>query len=84
VRLLRDAEQSAARRQQQQGNRGKRKRASGDDYYGNAMVGGDVEFKTEYQVDARYREDILKDVLKNGDTAEDKTLLDNYLRQVLR
>ncbi|MCX6124130.1 MAG: hypothetical protein NTV34_05190 [Proteobacteria bacterium] len=85
-RLLRDAEQSAARRQQQQqqGNRGRRKRAAGDDYYGNALAGGDFEFKTEYQVDSRYREDILNDVLKSGDSAEDKALLDNYLRQILR
>lgn len=82
-RLLREAEQSAARSQQKR-DRGRRKRTSGDDYHGNAVVGGDVEIKSEYNVDPRYREDILKDIQSNGDDASDRALLDNYLRQILR
>ena len=82
-RLLRDAEQSAARSQQKR-DRGRRKRTSGDDYHGNAVVGGDVEIKSEYNVDPRYREEILKDIQSTGDDAADRTLLDNYLRQILR
>lgn len=82
-RLLRDAEQSAARSQQKR-DRGRRKRTSGDDYHGNAVVGGDVEIKSEYNVDPRYREEILKDIQSTGDDASDRTLLDNYLRQILR
>lgn len=82
-RFLREAEQSAARSQQKR-DRGRRKRTSGDDYHGNAVVGGDVEIKSEYNVDPRYREEILKDIQSNGDDAADRTLLDNYLRQILR
>lgn len=82
-RLLRDAEQSAARSQQKR-DRGRRKKTSGDDYHGNAIVGGDVEIKSEYNVDPRYREEILRDVQSSGDDAADRTLLDNYLRQILR
>ncbi len=82
-RLLREAEQSAARSQQKR-DRGRRKRTSGDDYHGNAVVGGDVDIKSEYNVDPRYREDILKDVQSSGDDSAERALLDNYLRQILR
>jgi hypothetical protein len=83
-RLLRDAEQSAAKSQQQQKERGRRKRTTGDDYFGNTIVGGDIETKTEYNVDPRYREEILRNAGDESDGDGDKTLLDNYLRQILR
>ncbi len=82
-RLLRDAEHAAAQKQQQN-QRGKRKRAMGDNYYGTPIVGGDVEIKSDYQVDPRYRENILRDITSGGQSDEDSVLLDNYLREVLR
>ena len=47
-------------------------------------MGGDVEIKREYQVDRRYREDILNEVLNEQTGSENKALLENYLRQVIR
>ena len=83
-RLLRDAEKSAAKKQEKSEGRGRRKRSPADSFYGNAFVGGDVEFKTEYQVDSRYREEVLNDALENSDSTEEKQLLEHYLRQILR
>ena len=87
-RLLRQADQAAKQQQQQSGrDRGRRRRVTGDNYYGQSVVGGDVEIKREYQVDRRYREDILDEVRNSGSggtDTENRSLLDNYLRQVIR
>jgi len=83
-RLLRQAQKAASQPNQKRQKRGSRRRVTGDNYYGQSVVGGDVEIKREYQVDKRYREDILNEVLNNPTDQEDKALLENYLRQVLR
>jgi hypothetical protein len=83
-RLLRDAEQSAAKSQQDQQSRGRRKKTSGDNYFGNAIAGADIELKTEYKVDPRYRDEILRDASQSGQTNSDRELLNDYLRQILR
>jgi hypothetical protein len=84
ARLLRQAERAAQQSRQKRQSRGRRRRVTGDNYYGQSIVGGDVEIKREYQVDRRYREDILNDVLSAPTENSDKALLENYLRQVIR
>jgi hypothetical protein len=81
-RLLRDAQQAASRSQKQQG-RGRRRRAGGDEYHGTS-IGGQVEIKSEYQVDPRYREEILRDVESEISNGENKAILDGWLHEVVR
>lgn len=83
-RLLRQAEKAAQQSQQKRRNRGRRRRVTGDNYYGQSVVGGDIEIKREYQVDRRYREDILDEVQSANLDEENQQLLENYLRQVIR
>lgn len=85
-RLLRQANSAAQQSQKQsQQSRGRRKRVVGDNYYGKNVMGGDVEIKRDYQVDRRYREDILEDVSSRQNTSEeDETILNGYLREVVR
>jgi hypothetical protein len=40
--------------------------------------------KREYQVDRRYREDILEEVQTSSYDEDNRILLENYLRQVVR
>ena len=83
-RLLRQAESAAQDSQQKRRSRGRRRRVTGDSYYGQSVVGGDIEIRREYQVDRRYREDILDEV-QNAEYDEDnRTLLESYLRHVVR
>lgn len=83
-RLLRQAESAAQQSQQKRKNRGRRRRVTGDNYYGQSIVGGDIEIKREYQVDRRYREDILDEVQESSYDDENRALLENYLREVVR
>ena len=83
-RLLRQAERAASESQSQRQQRGRRRRTAGDNYYGQSVVGGDVEIKREYQVDKRYREDILNQVRDANVEGEDRQILDDYLREVIR
>lgn len=86
-RLLQQAD-SAARQSQQEGQqRGRRRRVSSDQYYGNQVTGGDVDLKRNYQVNRRYREDVLndiRDVKRQESSEETDTLLEDYLRRVIR
>ena len=81
-RLLRQAAKSSS--QQQQQRRRRRRRVTGDQYYGQAVHGGDVEINREYQVDKRYREDILDEIQSSDVDESNRVLLDNYLRRVVR
>jgi chromosome segregation ATPase len=81
-RLLRDADQAANKSQKQQG-RGRRRRSGGDEYHGTS-IGGQVEIKSEYQVDPRYREHILRDVEEEISDGENKAILDGWLHEVVR
>ncbi len=81
-RLLRDAD-SAASSSQKQKDRGRRRKSNGDEYHGNS-IGGQVEIKSEYRVDPRYREDILRDVESEMNNDENRNILDGWLRQVVR
>lgn len=83
-RLLRQAEQAAQQSRDSSGDRGRRRRVSGDNYYGQSIVGGDIEIKREYQVDRKYREDILDEVSRARSVEDDKMLLDRYTREVVR
>ncbi len=86
-RLLRQADSAASQSQQQQRSRGRRRRVSGDGYYGQSVIGGDVEIKRDYEVDRRYREDVLEDVRQSTwqqSEPENKALLENYLLEIIR
>lgn len=89
-RLLRQADNAAEQSQRSPMNRGRRRRVAGDNFYGQAVVGGDVETKRDYQVDKRYREEILDEVRQTlgnqtiNHSEENRHLLENYLRQVVR
>jgi hypothetical protein len=81
-RLLRDADQAASKSQKNQ-ERGRRRKTGGDDYHGTS-IGGQVEIKRQYEVNPRYREDILREIDSDSSSSEDRLLLDNWLRQVVR
>lgn len=83
-RLLRQTEQAARRAASSSQSRGRRRRVNGDSYYGQSIVGGDVEIKREYQVDRKYREDILDEVARSRVDEADKILLDRYTREIVR
>ncbi len=83
-RLLRQAESAASQSQQKRRSRGRRRRVTGDNYYGQSVVGGDIEIKREYQVDRRYREDILDQVNESNVDEDSRVLLERYLREVIR
>jgi hypothetical protein len=82
-RLLRDAAH-LAQKQQEKASRGKRKRPSGDNYFGKSIDGGDIEIKRQYSVDPRYREQVLDDVQSELFQGTDQSVLDSYLRETLR
>jgi hypothetical protein len=81
-RLLRDADKAANKSQKQPG-RGRRRRSGGDEYHGTS-IGGQVEIKSDYQVDPRYREHILRDVEDEISDGENKSILDGWLHEVVR
>lgn len=86
-RLLQQAESAARQSQKDGGKRGRRRRVTSDQYYGNQVAGGDVDLRRDYQVNRRYREDVLNDVRqlkKLESTEESDTLLEDYLRKVIR
>ena len=85
-RLLRQAQSKAQQRRSQggQGRQRKRRRVSGDNYFGRAVMGGDVAIQRTYEVDKRYREAILNEIRSSDVTPEDKKLLDKYLRETVR
>ena len=84
-RLLREANRKASQAQQRSQRRGRRRRISGDKYYGRSVSGG-VDLHREYTVDRRYREDILDEVSRSNQnqTPEDSNLLNSYLRRIIR
>ena len=81
--MLRDAAH-LAQKQQEKASRGKRKRPSGDNYFGKSIDGGDIEIKRQYSVDPRYREQVLDDVQSELFQGTDQSVLDSYLRETLR
>jgi len=83
-RLLRQADSAARREQQKRRGRGRRRQVAGDNYYGQSVIGGDVEIKREYHVDRRYREDILDEVQPSAYDDDNRSLLEDYLRHVVR
>jgi hypothetical protein len=86
-RLLQQAESAARQSQRDNGKRGRRRRVTSDQYYGNQVAGGDVDLRRDYQVNRRYREDVLEDVreLKKRESSEETDgLLEDYLRKVIR
>lgn len=83
-RLLRQAERSASQSQQRRQSRGRRRRVTGDNYYGQSVVGDDIEINRNYEVERRYREDILDEIQDANLDEDQRALLENYLRQIVR
>lgn len=83
-RLLRQADSAAEKSQNQQRSRGRRRRVAGDNYYGQAVVSGDLEIKREYEVDRRYRDKILDEVRGSDLRDDNRAVLEDYLREVIR
>ena len=86
-RLLRQAQSAAQQSAQQRRRRDRRRRVTGDNYYGQQIVGGDVEIKREYSVDRKYREEILDEISESKQRArsdEEARMLEDYLRKVIR
>lgn len=86
-RLLQQADNAARQSQQENQQRGRRRRVTSDQYYGNQITGGDVDLRRNYQVNRRYREDILDDVraVKRKESSEGSdSILEDYLRRVIR
>ncbi|MBI2603335.1 MAG: hypothetical protein HYW48_09795 [Deltaproteobacteria bacterium] len=81
-RLLRQANKAAT--QQERSRRGSRNRVTGDNYYGQAIIGGDIVIEHEYQVAPRYRQEVLDEILESGYEGEDRSVLNNFLRRILR
>jgi hypothetical protein len=89
-RLLRQAESAAQRAQQTSSERGRRRRVTGDQYYGTSITAGDIEIQRQYEVDRKYRDLILEDVQRTmyddsiRDSPEEQRVLEQYLREVVR
>ena len=64
--------------------RRKRRRVSGDRYYGQSVHGGDLEISRDYQVDKRYREEVLNEVRDSVKSSDDARLLEDYIRKIVR
>lgn len=81
-RLLRQTNKESQR--QQNSSPRKRRRTSGDRYYGQSIHGGDLELKRDYEVDKQYREEILEDVQSEDQNNEYSEYLNDYLRSMVR
>lgn len=80
-RLLREASQESMKKQKQQRSR---RRRLGRKYHGRAIYNSDINLIREYQVNRKYREDILDEVQESDYTEKNKKILDNYLRRIIR
>ena len=81
-RLLHQASKMTQEEEQQKTRRDHRN--SGDNYYGQAIIGGDIETEHEYHVDPRYREEVLDEVIKSDYQGDNRTLLNNFLKRIIR
>lgn len=81
-RLLHQTAKMTEQEEQQKGKR--ERRSSGNNYYGQTIVGGDVETEHEYHVDPHYREEVLDEVLKSEYEGDNKAILNNFLKRVIR
>lgn len=81
TRLLHQASKMA---QQEQGRRSRAYRRGSDQYYGHSIIGGDVEIKHEYRVDPKYREEVLDEVVDSDYEGENRRVLNNFLKKIIR
>lgn len=83
-RLLRHANNASQRAQRRSGRR-RRRRISGDRYYGQSVHGGDLSLEHDYQVDRRYREHVLESIERAKQKhPEEQEFLDRYLKELIR
>lgn len=86
-RLLRQARSEANRANRRRQRLDRRRRVTGDNYYGSRIVGGDIEFKRTYQVNRKYREDVLEQIQKHKgemESAEQRKILEDYMFRVIK
>ena len=69
---------------QQQEQRSRQRRRLGRKYHGRALYNSDINLIREYQVDRKYREDILDEIQDSQYHEQHKAILDNYLRRIIR
>ena len=82
-RLLQMARNKSQRPKRSSRSR-RRKRTSGDRYYGQSIHGGDLEIVREYKVDKRYRQKILEEAQDSDVSESERPVLENYLRRIVR
>lgn len=80
-RLLHQASKMTEEEQQSQR---RSYRSNGDKYYGQPIVGGEVEIEHEYRVDPHYREEVLDEVMKSDYQGENQNILDNFVKRIIR
>lgn len=87
-RLLRQADAAAQRSQDGGNDRGRRRRVTSDQYYGSTIAAGDLEIQRSYEVQKKYREEILdeaQEFMSDENTSEDKRrAIEQYIREVVR
>lgn len=80
-RLLHQATKMTEEEQQK---KRRSRRGGSDKYYGQTIVGGDVDIEHEYRVDPRYREEVLDEVIKSDYEGDNRTILNNFLKRIIR
>jgi hypothetical protein len=80
-RLLHETSKLA---QQEQQNKKRPYRKDSDKYYGRTIIGGDINFEHEYKVDPHYREEVLDEVIKSDYQGDNKIILNNFLKRIIR
>lgn len=86
-RLLRQASAEASKSSRRKSRLERRRRVMGDNYFGSRVVGGDIEFKRTYQVNKKYREEVLDQIFKQKDlveSEEQKKLLEDYMFRIIK
>jgi len=85
-RLLNDSQRSLQQQTRNSDGREsrKRRRVTGDNYFGQNILGGDIEVKHDYTVDRKYREEILNSIEDSRQKSDDQSLINNYLKKTVR
>lgn len=76
--------QASKMTEEEQKNNRRARRGSSEKYYGQTVVGGDVDIEHEYRVDPRYREEVLDEVIKSDYEGDNRTILNNFLKRIIR
>lgn len=81
-RYLREAMNKSQERQTKNQER-QRKKTGSQEYHGQAIHRGDIEIRHDYEIDKRYREDILKEFESNS-SENYHDIQERYLKKIIR